>query len=185
MSPPNMGLWCCCGGVPCVDCDDTTPAQYDITLSGITLCTCFLSTASLYDTVSYLGGFSANSTFRVSQDPNNSCQWTYTESSVLQVTRYSDAACTMQTTQTTYDFRLFLSYGTALDGTGWRVTARIGSLTSLLFYDYSAPIMSGSDVLCQSMPSFSNATAGCGGAVGPLLTDLQAGTGGSATATAV
>jgi len=163
----------CCGctasGTSCTHCDDTTPSQYTVTFSGVTICTGCVQDQNTgsYINLSYNGGFNLNGTFTLTQ--NTSCVWESTRVNALTMEAFSDSGCTTSTQgPTTSDLTIRLSRG----ATAWDLTVSTdgfgigpeGEAASGAFADFSvaADTDGGGNQLCATVPSFTNENTGSG-----------------------
>ncbi len=76
---------------PCANCSPTTPYQIGVNLSGITLCaTCTLMTGGLVGRVT---SGSPDGSYILTRTSETSCQWEYSGSPSLTITKYNNGNC--------------------------------------------------------------------------------------------
>jgi len=183
---PNGGTaadCACCDGdctasaTACVNCDDVTPSQYQVTFSGVTECVGCLDVATTGIVITELKAL--NSTFTLSQTVN--CEWEFVLTDAIRVDEYDDNTCTTLDLSTDRDVTITLKR----NGTQWVLTMGIfGSEDVSLFSQTIAADTNAGNQLCATVPAFTandNTLADCGNIYNALLGRFYAGYGGSAT----
>ena len=181
------GAGCTASGTSCTHCDDTTPSQYTVTFSSVTLCGCYLNDNAGVDVdVSYKGGFDLNAAFTLSQD--SSCIWSYTEEDAVEYVEHTtdDESCGAVSRTTSVDVEIELERS----GTTWElrvllVAPPVGN--DELFRDTQNGDTDGGGQLCATVPSFTNdatVSGDCGSVVG-FGVEVAAGYDGTATVVCV
>ena len=191
MAPPNMALWCCCVSCieslsACTHCDDVTPQEYTLTLSGFNLCSgCIDVDGGLKDAeIEYRDITTLNDVFTLSQRPGSACVWELTIEDAIRVTSYNteDGSCGLPVVSSPV---LDLDIQLVRSASQWDLTiASPGSAQVYLFSGSAASNTSGSTELCADVPSIGNdyASGDCGSIVaGGGGNDDVLGYGGTAT----
>lgn len=96
----------------CFACTDTTPGHVDITLSGITLCSCTSFTDGSSQRVTWLGGWTPNGTFRLHQKTSDTCDYFLDFEDAIQIETFdSSSSCSGSPDSTvTYDARIEVAF---------------------------------------------------------------------------
>jgi|14_taG_2_1085336.scaffolds.fasta_scaffold06440_3 hypothetical protein len=148
----------CCGcaaGVDCQHCDDGSPAEYQVTFSGVQLCGC----------VSYGGGWidytlseTINGTFTLTQGV---CVWAKTISNMMSATRYDSCGGSITHTSTS-DVVITLEPSGAVGSATWELYAQAAGLglgfapDLWLFVGEVSQTVTAGDNICLTIPAIDN-----------------------------
>ena len=148
-------------GHQCTNCDDSTPQQYQITVSGIIGCLCAELTGGTWSSVN---ASALNGTFTLNQstDPGGRCQWEATIPNAVTHTVYDDSSCTTIDGVDTFDVEVFFvktSGGNCfviLEGAR-KSRAGVyagGGLSMVFFFKFQLSFSDGALELCSVVPVF-------------------------------
>ena len=171
---PDCCDGCTASGTSCTHCDDTTPSQYTVTFSGVSMCDTCVSYTDEDARFDFSAGDVLNTSHTLTQA--TACRW---EKAFSGIAIFIGASCVSGPFGLTTTIRLERS---ASDWTLNVFTDYTGETQGFIFYDVRAADTSGADQLCSTLPSFSGDAASCAGAVGG---DEAIGTGGTATVVCV
>jgi hypothetical protein len=148
---------CTASGTSCTHCDDTTPSQYTVTLSGVNLCSCSVAHDSGYVSTSWTGADVLNAAHTLTQD--TSCTWTTTLSTDVINFIYSfNSDCSSPFIDDDMDIEIVLTRS----GTQWTLDVYGSTSDMALFYDVQTADVDGANQLCATVPSFTNDLTSCG-----------------------
>ncbi len=174
----------CCGDctaseTSCTNCTDVTPAEYQVTFSGVSLCTGCIS-AGLSSSYQYAWNGTDNSeintTHTLTQDA--ACTWQKTIANTITESTYSSSDCSGTPTTKNLDIRIVAQ---KTNGTTWRVYIALdgtGQGTAGLFTDTDTV----ADGNCADGGSFTNSATSCSDNISTEGNSTRArGQGGTAT----
>ncbi|NBQ49123.1 MAG: hypothetical protein EBY40_00235 [Marivivens sp.] len=146
---------CTAAGTSCARCDDVTPAEYQVTFSGLTLCSC-----SAFDSEYTWTAGDVFNTVHTLAGGGSGCAWTKTLTNAVTQKSYDGSGCTGSVTSTnTWDIRIELNL---LDGDTWQLAAYLLPIDDQIFRDtQTADTDGGGNTLCATVPSFTNEISSC------------------------
>lgn len=172
-------------GDECTHCD-VTPSQYQVTFSGVSLCTaCYTTPGTTHAQVSYLNGFNLNGLFTLTQTGGSSCTWKYVtplNSIRTSIFGVGDVACS---NASLVDIDSTVTIELTRTATQWQIGVQSVGVNNLFCQTFSED----STGVCGTISSeINNALAACGQTTDPLcpttfidFTGGSGATGGSAT----
>ncbi len=177
---------CCCDTctaslTACTHCDDTTPSEYQVTFSGVNLCTtCVLAHDGGYIKCNWTGADVLNTVHTLTQD--TSCTWTKTLSvDVINFVYSFNSDCSSPVIDDDMNLEIVLTR----TATQWTLDVYGDTFDMCVFYGVeNADTDGGGNQLCATVPTVGQDLTSCGeDAAGGLGSSgsYGAATGGSAT----